>query len=143
MKYTVAILKKGNDLQLVTLIKDSISYDDTMEDVKKLHRNGYKLESCIKTNKREVYYKNKLRGRLAEYQNYLETSEERLSLIERSYGKQSNVYKQTEIAYKDYSETLKGLVAKCAKICLSLGMPVNEFCVECIILYNNSMVEEF
>lgn len=141
MMYTVAMLKKDDDLQLVTIVKGimSFSYANDLKEIEDLQNSGYTLESCIMTNKKEVFYKNKLKGRIAEYQNYLKHSHNTLKEVIEKHSATGDVYTQTAQCVYEYRATLKKQIAMCAVQCLDLGVPVNELALDCIFDYNREL----
>ena len=141
MMYTVAMLRKGKDLQLMTLKRGvmTLSYHDDLKKIEDLQNEGFELESCIMTNKQEVFYKHKLKGRIAEYNNYLEYGGRTLSHLHLKHGADSEVYKDTLRLLSEHRATLKKQVAMCALRCLDLGVPVNELALDCVFDYNREL----
>lgn len=139
--YTVAMLKKGEDLQLVTLRRGvmTASYKEDLKMVEDLQNDGYKLESCIMTNKREVFLKHKLDGLIVEYLNYLKHSQNTLKEVIQKHSATGDVYTQTAQVVYEHRATLKRQVAMCAVKCLDYGITVNELALDCVFDYNREL----
>lgn len=136
MLYTVAMLKKEDDLQLVTLIRDGIFYEADLHKVEEMQKDGYELESCVITNKREVFYKNKLKGRTAMYMKYLEDSHTLLVRTKKEFGKDSETFKTTLRMVNEYRDTMKKQIAVNAVRCLDLGVPIDDLAMEIVFERN-------
>ena len=141
MMYTVAMLKKDNDLQLITLSKGVMTYGyrEDLKAIEDLQNDGYVLESCIMTNKREVFYKHKLKGRIAEYQNYLKHSHNTLKEVIEKHSATGAVYTRTAQCIYEYRATLKKQIAMCAIKCLDFGVLVSDLALDCIFDYNREL----
>ena len=141
MMYTVAMLQKGDDLRLVTIKKGvmTLSYNEYLKEIEDLQNEGYTLESCISTSDKEVFYKHKLQGRIAEYMNYLKTSQNTLKEVIEWHSATSDVYSQTAQVVYEHRATLKRQVAMCALKCLDLGIHVTDLALDCVFDYNREL----
>lgn len=132
MMYTVAMLKKENDVQMVTVVKDSIFYQDKLDEIKELQESGYVLDSTIITTSRNRFYSAKLKGICAEYVEYLKSSLDLLVKTRERWGADHEVFLQTMDLVDAHKRTLRTQIARCAKRCLDLDLPINDLAQDCV-----------